>query len=61
MEEREKKKALKPKKEKPLTTINVSCCSVCGGGVIGMFTAPLMHPIDALQCLWAEGAHEDKP
>ena len=24
MEEREKKKALKPKKEKPLTTINVS-------------------------------------
>ena len=31
MEEREKKKALKPKKEKPLTTINVSHCCVCVG------------------------------
>lgn len=40
MEEREKKKALKPKKEKPLTTINVSyCCYELFGGVV--FTVPL--------------------
>lgn len=39
MEEREKKKALKPKKEKPLTTINVSYCYVEGGDI--NFAAPL--------------------
>ena len=38
MEEREKKKALKPKKEKPLTTINVSCCCYEHfGGVVFKF------------------------
>ena len=61
MEEREKKKALKPKKEKPLTTINVSHCCVCGAGDIHCTVPPLMHLVDVLQCLWAEGAHEDKP
>lgn len=61
MEEREKKKALKPKKEKPLTTINVSYCYLLrgeGGGVV-FIALPLC--VDAMQCLWSKGTHEDKP